>query len=54
MSQENEGRTEEKGKNKQAVTKETTLKKRDTSFDNEQDNCGINPEQNPCGDANEY
>ena len=23
-------------------------------WDHEKDNCGINPDDNPCGDANEY
>lgn len=23
-------------------------------WDPELDNCGVNPEENPCGDANEY
>ena len=23
-------------------------------WDHEQDNCGINSDENPCGDANEY
>lgn len=25
-----------------------------SDWDHEKDNCGINPEENPCGDANEY
>lgn len=24
------------------------------TWDHEKDNCGIDPEENPCGDANEY
>lgn len=24
------------------------------NWDHEEDNCGINPDENPCGDANEY
>jgi len=24
------------------------------TWDHEKDNCGINPDENPCGDANEY
>ena len=23
-------------------------------WDHEEDNCGINPDENPCGDASEY
>ncbi|MFT6747852.1 MAG: hypothetical protein ACJAZ2_002209, partial [Glaciecola sp.] len=23
-------------------------------WDHEEDNCGIDPDENPCGDANEY
>ena len=23
-------------------------------WNHEEDNCGINPDENPCGDANEY
>lgn len=25
-----------------------------SDWDHEKDNCGINPDKNPCGDANEY
>ena len=24
------------------------------TWDHEKDNCGIDPDENPCGDANEY
>lgn len=27
---------------------------RKIKWDHKEDNCGINPDENPCGDANEY
>jgi len=29
-------------------------KSKPLTWNHEEDNCGINPDENPCGDANEY
>ena len=42
--------TEDKSLN----SEKSESKKSKISWDHEEDNCGINPEENPCGDANEY
>lgn len=40
--------------NKEQDPTKPSLEKDTIKWDHEEDNCGINPDENPCGDANEY